>query len=127
MPESSPAPKSNPNSESEPEREEVTSDSVTYDSVTYDSVTIHYRADGEDPLTVERVIEFADSIFPGSRERALQIIDDPRKGPPRGLFAAKLILIPPEEISHITLRKGEQETTATVEEVLGDGTPDPTI
>ena len=53
---------------------------------------------------------------------------DPRKGPPRGLFTAKLILIPPEEISHITLRKGEKETTATVEEVLGDGgVPDPAV
>jgi hypothetical protein len=112
MPESSPAPGNN----SAPESEEVT----------YDSVTIHYRAEGEEPFTVERVIRFADSIFPGSGERALQIIDDPRKGPPRSLFAAKLILIPPEEISHITLRKGEQETTATVEEVLGD-TPDPAI
>ena len=79
------------------------------------------RAEGEEPLTVERVIRFADSIFPGSSERALQVIDDPRKGPPRGLFTAKLILIPPEEISHITLRKGEQETTATIKEVLGDG------
>jgi hypothetical protein len=34
---------------------------------------------------------------------------------------AKLILIPPEKISHITLRRGEQEKTETVEEVLGDG------
>lgn len=90
------------------------------DRVTYDSVTTHYRDDGEEPFTVERVIRFADSFIPGSRERALQVIDDPRKGPPRGLFTAKLILIPPEEISHITLRKGEQKTTATVEEVLGD-------
>jgi hypothetical protein len=112
MPESSPTP------ESEPESERVT----------YDSVTIHYRAEGEEPFTVERVIEFADSIFPGSRERALQIIDDPRKGPPRGLFDVNLILVPPEEISHITLRKSEEETTATVEEVLGDGgAPDPAI
>jgi len=54
------------------------------------------------------------------------VIDDPRKGPPRGLFEVDLILIPPEEISHITLRKGEAETTATVEEVIGDA-PDPAI
>ncbi len=110
MPGSDPAPGG------EPESEEVT----------YDSVTIHYRGEGEEPFTVERVIEFADSIFPGSGERALQVIDDPGKGPPRGLFSVDLILIPPEEISHITLRKGEAETTATVEEVIGDG-PDPTI
>jgi len=88
------------------------------EEVTYDSVTIHYRTDGEEPFTVDRVIRFADSFFPGSGERALQVIDDPRKGPPRGLFEVELILIRPEEISHITLRKGGEETTATVEEVL---------
>jgi hypothetical protein len=108
-------------SESEPKSEEVTYNPVAYDSVTYGSVTIHYRAESEEPLTVKRVIEFADSIFPGSGERALQVIDDPRKGPVGGIFNVELILVPPGEISHITLRKGEEETTATVEEVLGDG------
>jgi len=88
--------------------------------VTYDSVTIYYRDNGEELFTVERMIRFVDSLFPGIKERALQIIDGPRKSPPQGLFDVDLILIPPEEISHITLRKGEQETTATVEEVLGD-------
>ena len=123
MSESSPTSESNSESESEPESEEV-----THNPVAYDSVTIHYRVEDEEPLTVGRVIRFADSFIPGSSERALQVIDDPRKGPPRGLFTAKLILIPPEEISHITLRKGEKETTATVEEVLGDGgVPDPAI
>lgn len=96
------------------------------EEVTYDSVTIHYRTDGEEPFTVDRVIRFADSFFPGSGERALQVIDDPRKGPPRGLFEVELfevelILVRPEEISHITLRKGGEETTATVEEVLAGG------
>jgi len=110
MPESSPAPGS------EPESEEV-----THNPIAYDSVTIHHRAEGEEPLTVERVIRFADSIFPGSGERALQVIDDPRKGPVGGLSNVDLILVPPEEISHITLRDNEKETTATVEEVLGDG------
>ena len=90
-------------------------------------VTIHYRAEGEEPFTVERVIEFADSVFPSSGERALQVIDDPRKGRVGGTFDVELILIPPEEISHITLRKGEQETTATVEEVLGGDGPDSEI
>ncbi|WP_103027684.1 hypothetical protein [Salinibacter altiplanensis] len=86
--------------------------------VTYDSVTIHYRAEEEEPLTVERVHRLTDSSFPGSGERALQVIDDPWKKPIRGLFEVDLILIPPEEISHLVLREGDKETTATVEEVL---------
>ena len=112
MPESSPAPGS------EPESEEV-----THDPVTYDSVTVHYRSEEEEPFTVERVIRLADSFFPGSGQRALQVIDDPRKGPVGGLFDVDLILIPPEEISHLVLRKGEKETTVTVEEALSGDTP----
>jgi len=87
---------------------------------------IHYQAEGEEPFTVDRVIRFVDSFFPGSGRRALQVIDDPQKGPVEGIFNVELILVPPEEISHITLRKGEAETTATVEEVIGDA-PDPAI
>ncbi|WP_103027176.1 hypothetical protein [Salinibacter altiplanensis] len=112
MPESSPAP------ESEPESEEVTRDPVTYDSV-----TVHYQAGGEEPFTVERVIRLADSFFPGSGERALQVIDDPRKGPVGGLFDVDLILIPPEKISHLVLRKGEKVTTVTAEEALSGDAP----
>ena len=98
-------------------------------SVTYDSVTVHYRARDEEPMTVSRVIRLADSFFPGSGERVLQVIDDTRKGPVGGLFNVDLILIPPEEISHLVLRKGEKETTVTVEETLsgdvsGFSTPD---
>jgi len=112
MPESSPAPESGPESEE-----------VTHDPVTYDSVTVHYRAEGEDPLTVGRVHRLADSFFPSSGERALQIIDDPRKRPAGGLFNVDLILIPPEEISHLVLQKGEKEKTVTAEEVLSGDTP----
>jgi len=99
---------------------------VTCGSITYDSVMIHYQAEGEEPFTVDRVIRFVDSFFPGSGRRALQVIDDPQKGPVEGIFNVELILVPLEEISHITLRKGEKETIATVEEVLGE-TSDPDI
>jgi len=67
--------------------------------VTYDSVTIHYQADGEEPFTVEQAIRFVDCSFTGSGKRALQVIDEPRNDPPRGLLSADMILIPPDEIS----------------------------
>ena len=47
-----------------------------------------------------------------------------RKGPPQGLFDVDLILVPPEEISHLVLRKGEKETTVTAKEVLSGDPPD---
>jgi len=119
MPASSPTPESDHGPESDRSPESTASSGRR--EVIYDSVTIHYRAEDEEPFTVERVIRFADSFFPGSGERALQVIDDPWKKPIRGLFEVDLILVPPEEISHLILRKGEEETTATVEEVLEDG------
>ena len=114
---------SEPESNSGSESEEKIYDSDMHGPVTYDSVTIHYRAEDEEPMTVERVHRLADSFFPGSGERALQVIDDPRKGPPQGLFDVDLILIPPEEISRLVLRKGEKETTVTAEEALSGDTP----
>jgi hypothetical protein len=75
------------------------------------------------PLTVKRVHRLADSFFPGSGERALQVIDDPRKRHAGGLFNVDLILIPPEEISHLVLRKEEKEKTVTAEEALSGDTP----
>ena len=94
MPGSSPTPESSstPGSGPTTEGEEVTCDSVTQDLAAYDSVMTHYRVKGEEPLTVGRAVEFADSFFSSSGERALQVMGDPRKG--------------------------QKETTAAVEEVL---------
>lgn len=87
--------------------------------VTYESVTICFREEDRDPLTIGRVIELVESHFPGSGDRALQVIDDPSKRPSRGLLEATLILIRPKEIDHLVLR-GEGETeTKLVDEVIG--------
>jgi len=89
------------------------------DRVTYDSVTIHFESEERDPVTITRVIELTESHFPTSGERALQVLDDPKKGPPRSLFEAEIILFRPEEILHLVLREGEKTTTVDVEEVIG--------
>ena len=89
------------------------------DRISYESVTIHYRDEDRDPLTVSRVIELVESHFPGSGERALQVIDDPGKRLTSGLLEGTLILIPPEEVDHIVLEDGGERETKLVEEVIG--------
>ena len=72
---SSAMPASSPGSENDHQPESTGSPGRR--EVTYDSVTIHYRAEDEEPMTVSRVTRLADSFFPGSGKRALQVIDDP--------------------------------------------------
>ena len=74
------------------------------DRITCDSVTIHFKSEERDPVTITRVIELIESHFPTSGERALQVLDDSKKGPPRPLFEAKIILFRPKEICHLVLR-----------------------
>ena len=86
---------------------------------TYDSVTIHFTAAGKEPVTIDRVIDLVKSRFPGSGDRALQVLDDPLKDLSLGLFEVKVLLFHPEEIDHLVLREGKEETIASVEEVIG--------
>jgi len=87
--------------------------------ITYESVTIHFREEGRDPMTVSRVMSLVESCFPGSGERALQVIDDPRKRPSEGLFEATLILIRPDEIDRLVLQDGAETKTVSAEEIIG--------
>lgn len=87
--------------------------------ITYDSVTIHFRDEAADPVTIDRVIDLVDSRFPGSGDRALQVIDDPTKDLSVGLLETKVFLFRPEEIDRLVLRAVEEEVTPAVEEVIG--------
>lgn len=86
--------------------------------VKYDTVTVHFIDEGREPMVVRRVTRLAKSIFPGSREPALQIIDDPVRPVGESLFDVDLILVRPSEIDHLVLQEGEEKRTAELEDLF---------
>ena len=87
--------------------------------LTYGSVTVHFEAEAEEPVTIDRVTDLVNSRFLDSGNRALYVIDDPLKDLSLGLLEVKVLLFRPDEIEHLVLREGKKETTASVEEVIG--------
>jgi len=87
--------------------------------VKYDKVTVHFEGERE-PIVVERVRRLAKSIFPGSRDPALQIIDDPIRPVGESLFDVDLILVRPSEIDHLVLQEGEEKRVAHLEDIFED-------
>lgn len=88
--------------------------------VKYNKVTVHFIDDGREPMVVRRVTRLAKSIFPGSREPALQIIDDPLRPVGESLFDVDLILVRPSEVDHLVLQEGEEERIAYLEDLFGE-------
>ena len=84
-----------------------------------DKVTVHLKGEKE-PMVVERVCWLAKSIFPGSRESALQIIDVPTGTRGGGLFDVDLILVRPDEIGCLVLEDGEEKRTARLEDLFDE-------
>lgn len=85
--------------------------------VKYEKVTVHFVGERE-PMVVERVTELAKSIFPGSHEPALQIIDVPLKPKSRGFFDVDVILVRPSKVDHLVLQEGEEEKVVYLKDLF---------